>query len=206
MVCSCQTRGQGLPLGAILSCRCSRRWCLSGDVKPPGLGYLVELTALVPALPNLTWGKSFLPGDAYPMAESSWHLGVYSCSCCCIRRRWDGSSTWVHTIKCVWAPVATSLHARFLWPPLPEVLGSAMLIHLWEAPGCIPPGTRVPTPGQRDRWDGSQVAKSWLPALIVGWRSDGMDYSRDWFFLSWWPLLLSLVWWGYFSSMGSMVP
>jgi hypothetical protein len=30
-----------------------------------------ELTVLVPATPNLTWGKSFLPGDAYPLAESS---------------------------------------------------------------------------------------------------------------------------------------
>jgi hypothetical protein len=37
-----------------------------------------ELTALVPALLNLTWGKSFLPGDAYPLAVSSWRLGVYS--------------------------------------------------------------------------------------------------------------------------------
>jgi hypothetical protein len=30
-----------------------------------------ELTASVPILLNLTWSKSFLPGDAYPMAESS---------------------------------------------------------------------------------------------------------------------------------------
>jgi hypothetical protein len=29
------------------------------------------LTTSVPVLPNLTWGKLFLPGDAYPMAESS---------------------------------------------------------------------------------------------------------------------------------------
>jgi hypothetical protein len=28
-------------------------------------------TTSVPVLLNLTWGKSFLPGDAYPMAESS---------------------------------------------------------------------------------------------------------------------------------------
>jgi hypothetical protein len=37
-----------------------------------------ELTASVPVLLNLTWGKSFLPGDAYPMVESSRHSGVYS--------------------------------------------------------------------------------------------------------------------------------
>jgi hypothetical protein len=30
-----------------------------------------ELTASVPATLYLTWGKSFLPEDAYPMAESS---------------------------------------------------------------------------------------------------------------------------------------
>jgi hypothetical protein len=26
---------------------------------------------------NLSWGKLFLPGDDYPMAEPSWRLGVY---------------------------------------------------------------------------------------------------------------------------------
>jgi hypothetical protein len=36
---SCQTRGQGLLPGAALSCRCSGRWHLSGDVKPPGHRY-----------------------------------------------------------------------------------------------------------------------------------------------------------------------
>jgi hypothetical protein len=38
-----------------------------------------ESTASVSALLNLTWGKSFLLGDAYPMTESSWCLGMYSC-------------------------------------------------------------------------------------------------------------------------------
>jgi hypothetical protein len=42
MLHSCQTRGHGLAPGIVLSCRCSRRWRLSGDVKPPKLGYLVE--------------------------------------------------------------------------------------------------------------------------------------------------------------------
>jgi hypothetical protein len=37
---------------------------------------------------------------------------------------------------------------KFLRPPLPEVLELLMLIHLWEAPGCVPPGTRVPAMGQ----------------------------------------------------------
>jgi hypothetical protein len=29
------------------------------------------LTALVPILLNLTWGKWFVPGEAYPMVNSS---------------------------------------------------------------------------------------------------------------------------------------
>jgi hypothetical protein len=45
-----------------------------------------ELTASVPALLNLTWGKSLLPGDAYPMVESLWHLGMYSWSSYCVRQ------------------------------------------------------------------------------------------------------------------------
>jgi hypothetical protein len=44
---------------------------------------------------------------------------------------------------------------------------------------CILPGPgflpRVDERGGMDR----QVAKYCLPALIVGWRSDGVDYSRD---------------------------
>jgi hypothetical protein len=42
MACSRQTMGQGLLQGTVLSSRCSGRWHLSGDVKPLGLGYLVE--------------------------------------------------------------------------------------------------------------------------------------------------------------------
>jgi hypothetical protein len=42
MVHSYQTRGQGLPPGNALSCRCSGCWHLLGDVEPPGLRYLVE--------------------------------------------------------------------------------------------------------------------------------------------------------------------
>jgi hypothetical protein len=41
-VCSCQMRGQGPPPGDVLSCRCSGWWRLSGNLKPLGLGYLVE--------------------------------------------------------------------------------------------------------------------------------------------------------------------
>jgi hypothetical protein len=55
-----------------LSYHYSRWWHLLGDVNPPWAQiFSGEFTALVPALPNLTWGKLFLLGDAYPMAESS---------------------------------------------------------------------------------------------------------------------------------------
>jgi hypothetical protein len=54
-----------------------------------------------------------------------------------------------------------------------------MLIHCEK-----PPGTLYWGPGSLPRVDergmrGRQVAKSRLPMLIIGWRSDGMDYSRD---------------------------
>jgi hypothetical protein len=42
MVRTNQMRGQGLPPGVVFSCCYSRRWRLSRDVNPPGLGYLVE--------------------------------------------------------------------------------------------------------------------------------------------------------------------
>jgi hypothetical protein len=42
MVRSCQTRGQCLLPGVVLSCCCSGRWRLSGDVKLPGHRYLME--------------------------------------------------------------------------------------------------------------------------------------------------------------------
>jgi hypothetical protein len=41
-LCRCQMRGHGLLLGTILSCRCSGRWHLSGDVKLPERRYLMK--------------------------------------------------------------------------------------------------------------------------------------------------------------------
>jgi hypothetical protein len=64
-------------------------------------------------------------------------------------------------------------------------LGSVMLIRLWEAPGCVPQGTRVPSLGWWERFDGQsgdeilaahanrRVHKWWcrlFPRLIyLGW-------------------------------------
>jgi hypothetical protein len=42
MAHSCQMRGRGLLSSAILSCCCSGRWHLLGDVKPPRHRYLIE--------------------------------------------------------------------------------------------------------------------------------------------------------------------
>jgi hypothetical protein len=74
-----QMRGQGLFLGAILSCHCSGQWHLFGGCEAPKAWIFGGvLTIWIPALPNLTWGgKSFLPRDAYPMTEPSWRLDVY---------------------------------------------------------------------------------------------------------------------------------
>jgi hypothetical protein len=43
---------------------------------------------------------------------------------------------------------------------------------------------------------GIQVAKSYLPMVIVLWKSEVVDHPRDLFFLGWWALYFSLEWWG----------
>jgi hypothetical protein len=69
---SYQTRVLGLLLGDVLSCRCSGQWRLSGDVKPPlCVDIDGKLSASIPALLNLRWGKSFLSGDALLVVGSS---------------------------------------------------------------------------------------------------------------------------------------
>jgi hypothetical protein len=59
--------------------RSSRAWIFDG-----------VLTIWVLVLPNLTWSKSFLPGHAYPMLESSWRLCMYPWLSHNVRQRWDG--------------------------------------------------------------------------------------------------------------------
>jgi hypothetical protein len=59
-------------------------------------------------------------------------------------------------------------------------MGNAYL--LWVAPGLLDwrpkSWPRVDKRGERGR----QVVKSRLLMLIVGWRSDRVDHSRDYFF------------------------
>jgi hypothetical protein len=50
------------------------------------------------------------------------------------------------------------------------------------------------------------VVKSHLPVLIIWWRSDGVDHSRNYFFLGWWLLLSSLECWGHSLVRGVWFP
>jgi hypothetical protein len=49
-----------------------------GDVKPPGSDICWRVDCFSTRSTKFYMGKSFLPGDAYPLTESSWHLGMYS--------------------------------------------------------------------------------------------------------------------------------
>jgi hypothetical protein len=78
MTCSRQTSGQGLLQSVVLSHHSCGQWRLSSGCEAPRAWILGGiLTAWVPMLPNLTWSKSFLPEDAYPLSEPSWCLGMY---------------------------------------------------------------------------------------------------------------------------------
>jgi hypothetical protein len=143
-----------------------------GMWSPSGVDIDRELSALMPALSNLTWGKSFLPWDAHLMAESSWYLGMYFWPSCYVGRWWDGFRTWVHTVRCTWAPAAMSLCARHLRPSLPEAQSGQRLSVCGRPPGMLDQGLgslrQVDERGRRVR----RVVKSRSPMLIVGWRSD----------------------------------
>jgi hypothetical protein len=102
------------------------------------------------------------------MVESLWRLGMYSQSICYVRRRWDIFSTQVHTVRCVWDPVATSLRARILRPSLPMALGSAILIRCREPLGMPALGPDSMSQASERGGEGRHVAKSCLPTLIVG--------------------------------------
>jgi hypothetical protein len=77
----------------------------------------------------------------------------------------------------VWAPTAMSLRARRLRQPLLEAPGLAMLIHCGKPLGMFDQGPgSLPRVNERGGM-GRQVVKSHLATLIIGWRSDVMDYS-----------------------------
>jgi hypothetical protein len=92
------------------------------------------LTVWVPTLPNLIWSKSFLPGHAYHMSESSFRLGMYPWSSYYVRQRWDGFDTRVRAARWAWAFVAMSHRARHLRLPLLEAPRAGKTYTLLEAP------------------------------------------------------------------------
>jgi hypothetical protein len=106
-------------LGAILSCR-NRRWHPSGERKLPGCRYLTKsLSSSIPVLRNITYGKLFVPGGVYPLAESWCYLGVYPRSSG-VRRRRDRFYTRVCIVRHAWAPTATFFHTKRLRLTLPK--------------------------------------------------------------------------------------
>jgi hypothetical protein len=115
-----------------------------------------EVTALIHVLLNITHCKLFLPGDAYPLEESSCPLGVYSWLSY-VRRRWDGLHTRVHTDSHAWVPTAMSLRVRCLSPPLLEAQ-SRRCLSVARIPRARLIGGLGPFPGSSreaggaDRW------------------------------------------------------
>jgi hypothetical protein len=55
----------------VLCYHCCRQWHLSVMGSFPGVDINGEMTASIPVLLDITYGKSFLPGEAHPMVESS---------------------------------------------------------------------------------------------------------------------------------------
>jgi hypothetical protein len=86
------------------------------------------------------------------MAESSWHLGVYSWSSCYVRRWWNGFHTRVHIVRCAWVSVATPPRSRRLRPPFLDTR-SGNAYPLWVAPGHPWPQARIYALSQRERWE-----------------------------------------------------
>jgi hypothetical protein len=74
-----------------------------------------------------------------------------------VRQRWDGFRTQVHTIRCVWVPVAKSLHARHLRSPLPEAWSGQCLSVVGCPRACLTGGPDLYPGSMReargaDRW------------------------------------------------------
>jgi hypothetical protein len=73
-----QTRGLSFLPGAALSHRAVVGGAtFPGGAKPRAWIFDGVLAVWVPMLLNLTWSKSFVPGHAYLMLDSSWHLCMY---------------------------------------------------------------------------------------------------------------------------------
>jgi hypothetical protein len=150
--------------------------------RPRGWIFDGELTIYVLVSPNLIQRSLPLPGCAYAMLELSWQLCVHPRLSPMTDSDGTDSSTRVHVVWHVWAPMATSHRARQKMPSLPEApRGSTGR-----------PGLSWVEEGGRT---GRQVVKSYLPMSIARRKSEGLHCSQVLFFLGWWPLLFSQEWW-----------
>jgi hypothetical protein len=163
----------------LLSSYRSGRWHLSGGCKAPGLRYLMGvLTVWVPALLNLLHGVNhFYQGILIPCQS---HHGAYAC----IPSRAvvsggdvTDSNNWVHVVRHVWAPIATSCRARWLSPPPLEAPGRAMLICSRRTPN-VPDRRPEYCPGSSEVGPADKWQNPTCPLLSYGGKSEGLDYSR----------------------------
>jgi hypothetical protein len=129
--CTHQMRGHGFLLDVVLSRRATVAVVpFQGDAKLPSLNIWWSVDHLGICVIESLHGVDCFYHDMFIRCQS--HRSVYVC----IPGRAtvsddDGTdfSTWVLALRCTWAPVATSHHARHLSPPLSEALGLVMLIH-----------------------------------------------------------------------------
>jgi hypothetical protein len=129
-------------------------------------------------LPNFTWSKSFLPGHAYPMSESSWHLCVYPWLSYYVRQRWDrfqhlSTCSPLCVGSCGHIPLCQTLSATASRGP-----GAGNAYPLQKALERVDQMS-VHCPGSRREGGGTgrQVVKSYLPTSIIRRKSEGMDCS-----------------------------
>jgi hypothetical protein len=145
-----------------------------------------SLSSLIPAIQNITHGKLFLPGGAYPLVALWWYLDMYPWSSE-VRRQWDGFYTRVHSVRCEWVLTATFHHAKRLRLTLPEARNGWCLFTAMSPKACL-----TGAPGCWVTWTSSEISfthanrrveKWWHGSLrrIVSFRWDYFLVRSVWF-------------------------
>jgi hypothetical protein len=75
-----------------------------------------------------------------------------------------------------------------------------------EAPGRVHSEVRALPKVKEAAGMGKPVAKSCLPVLIIGWKSEGKDHYQGYFFLGLWHLFFSPKWWVHVLVQGVWFP